>query len=65
MKIFLVIMTIASLIAGILGIILFFKVWRMCNDVAEMNERLGYVLLSEEEKMAKEWQRKHYLGEVK
>ena len=65
MIIFSVLTFIVCILFCVLGIILFFKVWRMCNDVAEMNERLKSVLLSEEEKMAKEWLRKQRLGEVR
>ena len=32
-----VFIAIVSLVCSILSIILFFKVWGMCNDVAEMN----------------------------
>lgn len=33
-----IIITLVSLVAGVLQIILFFKVWGMCNNVASMNE---------------------------
>lgn len=33
-----IIITLISVVAGVLQIILFFKVWGMCNDVADMKE---------------------------
>lgn len=55
MGIFSAIVTVGSLVFGVLGIILFFKVWRMCNDVAEIKERFKSVCPTNEEKRAVEW----------
>lgn len=58
-----IVLTLVSIAFCILQIILFFKVWGMCNDVAEMNDRMKSVLVTDEEKMAREWLRKQRLNE--
>lgn len=42
--------TILSIVFAILGIILFFKIWGMTNDIREIKERLTEVLPTENEK---------------
>ena len=64
MGIFSVIVTVASLVFGVLGIILFFKVWRMCNDVAEIKNRFKSVCPTVEEEKAAEWLNKMRDGAV-
>ena len=58
-----IILTLVSIAVSVLQIILFFKIWGMCNDVAEMNDRLKSAMLTDEEKMAREWIRKQSLNE--
>ncbi len=58
-----IVLTLVSIAFCFLQIILFFKVWGMCNDVAEMNDRMKSVLVTDEEKMAREWLRKQRLNE--
>ena len=47
-------------IFGVLSLILFFKVWGMCNDVSDMKERIKEAFPTEEEKrridIAGKWQ---------
>ena len=50
MEVFTGIFTIILLIFGVLQIILFFKIWGMCNDIADMKERFKSVCPTEEEK---------------
>ena len=38
-----------SIIFGILSLVLFFKVWGMCNDVADMKDRLRKAFPTEQE----------------
>ena len=44
------IILIVSIVFGILQIILFFKIWGMTNDIAEMNARFKSICPTEEEK---------------
>lgn len=50
-----VLLSIVSFVFGVLGIILFFKVWGMCNDVDEICTRIKKAFPTEEEKRAAEW----------
>lgn len=54
MEAFSVIFSIILLVFGILQIILFFKMWGMCNDVAEMKERFKAICPTEYEKKSVE-----------
>lgn len=45
-----VLLSIVLLVFGILQVILFFKIWGMTNDVAEMNARFKAICPTEEEK---------------
>ena len=55
MMMFSVLTLIVSIAFAILGIILFFKVWGMCNDVAEICFRLKKAFPTDAEKKAAEW----------
>ncbi len=59
MDIFLVVV---SIVWSVLCIILFFKVWGMCNDVAEMKNRFAKVFPTDDEKKAMALQQKSYIG---
>lgn len=39
MEVFTIILTVVSVIAAVLQIILFFKVWGMCNDIKAIREK--------------------------
>jgi hypothetical protein len=58
MEILSVIMLIAYIVFGILGIVLFFKVWGMCNDVADICSRIRMTFPTDVEKKAVEWLKK-------
>lgn len=58
MMMFSVLTLIVSIAFAILGIILFFKVWGMCNDVAEICFRLKKAFPTDAEKKAAEWLQK-------
>ena len=45
-----VLLSIVLLVFGILQVILFFKIWGMTNDIAEMNARFKAICPTEEEK---------------
>lgn len=45
-----ILLSIISIVFGILSIILFFKIWGMTNDIAEMNARFKAICPTEEEK---------------
>ena len=45
-----VLLSIVLLVFGILQVILFFKIWGMTNDIAEMNARFKAIYPTEEEK---------------
>ena len=45
-----VLLSIVLLVFGILQVILFFKIWGMTNDIAEMNARFKAIFPTEEEK---------------
>ena len=59
MDMFLVVL---SIVWSVLCIILFFKVWGMCNDVAEMKDRFAKVFPTDDEKKAMALQQKSYIG---
>lgn len=59
MEIFL---AVVSIVWSVLCIILFFKVWGMCNDVAEMKDRFAKVFPTDDEKKAMALQQKSYIG---
>ena len=42
------------IVFGVLSIVLFFKVWRMCDDVRDIKERMRSVFPTEGEKKAEE-----------
>lgn len=45
-----ILLSIILLVFGILQVILFFKIWGMTNDIAEMNARFKAICPTEEEK---------------
>ena len=45
-----VVLILIGILFGILNLILFFKLWGMCNDVADMKERLKGAFPTKEEK---------------
>ena len=55
MAVFSVLTLIVCIVFCVLGIILFFKVWGMCNDVDEICFRLKKAFPTDAEKKAAEW----------
>ena len=52
MEEFSIIFTVILLIFGVLQIILFFKIWGMCNNIADIQERFKNACPTKEEKRA-------------